>query len=119
MYLLNIIQQIIQSQCFKTILTILGVISKNTKEWIRMNLCTNQANYTTNSQTHATTDARIVNDKLSKQGMMTADNQYHHTHIKNQFYQIQLQKVISTAIIVIPHVLTGRLRRHLRHIRRR
>ena len=45
MYLLNITQQIIQSRRFKAILTILGVISKNTKEWIRMKLRTNQANY--------------------------------------------------------------------------
>ena len=30
-YLLNILQQIIQSQRFKNILTILGVFSKNTK----------------------------------------------------------------------------------------
>ena len=65
MYLMNIIQQIIQSQRFKAILTILGVVSKNTKEWICMNLRTNQAKYTTNSQVHATTDARIVNDKPS------------------------------------------------------
>ena len=37
-YLLNIIQQIIQSQRLKAILTILGVASKNTKEWILASL---------------------------------------------------------------------------------
>ena len=67
MYLLNIIQQIIQSQRFKAILTILGVISKNGKEWIRTNLRNNQANYTTNSLVHAGTNTRIVNDKPSNQ----------------------------------------------------
>ena len=80
MYLLNIIEPIIESRKFKAILTILGVISKDTKEWIRMNLRTNQANYTTNSQTHATTNARIMNDKPSNQGVKTADNQCHNTH---------------------------------------
>ena len=44
MYLLNIIQQIIQSRRFKAMLTILRVVSKNTKEWICMNLCNTQAN---------------------------------------------------------------------------
>ena len=42
-YLLNIIQQIIQSQRFKAMLTILKVVSKDTKEWICMNLCNTQA----------------------------------------------------------------------------
>ena len=79
-YLLNIIQQIIQSQRFKAILTILGVVSKNAKEWIYMKLRTDQANYATNSQVHATTDARIVNDKPSNQGVKTADDQCHNTH---------------------------------------
>ena len=57
MYLLNIIQQIIQSQRFKAMLTILRVVYKNMKEWICMNLCTTQANYTTNSLVHAATNA--------------------------------------------------------------
>ena len=45
-----------------------------------MNLRTTQANYTTNPQVHATTDARIVNDKPSNQGVKTADDQCHNTH---------------------------------------
>ena len=40
------------------------------------------------------------------------------TYIKNRFYQIQLQKVISTTITVTLYVLTGRLKRHLKLIRR-
>ena len=47
MYLLNIIQQIIQSRRFKTILTIFGAVSKSMKEWICINLRTDQANYST------------------------------------------------------------------------
>ena len=62
-YLLNIIQQIIQSRRFKAILTILGVVSKNIKEWIRMNLRTDQVNYVTKSLGHNTTDTRIRNNK--------------------------------------------------------
>mmetsp|Transcript_55032 Transcript_55032/g.61536 ORF Transcript_55032/g.61536 Transcript_55032/m.61536 type:complete len:406 (+) Transcript_55032:52-1269(+) len=80
MYLLNIIQQIIQSRRFKAMLTILKVVSKNTNEWICMNLGTTQANYTTNSLVHATTDARIMNDKPSNQGVKTANDQCHNTH---------------------------------------
>ena len=79
-YLLKIIQQIIRSQRFKAELTILGVVSKNTKEWICMNLRTNQTNYATNSQVHATTNARILNDKPSNQGVKRADDQCHKTH---------------------------------------
>ena len=62
-YLLTIIQQIIQSQRFKDILTILGVVSNHTKEWIHMNLRTDQVNYTTKSQVHTTTDPRIAEYK--------------------------------------------------------
>ena len=79
-YLLNILQHIIQSQRFKAMLTILKVVSKNTKEWICMNLCTTKANYTTNSQVDAAMDARMVNDKPSNQGVKTADDQCHNTH---------------------------------------
>ena len=45
-----------------------------------MNLRTDQANYTTNSQVHATDDARIVNDKPSNQGVKTANDQCYNTH---------------------------------------
>ena len=50
------------------------------EEWISMNLCNNQANYNTNLLIPATTDARIVNDKPSNQGLKTADDQCHNTH---------------------------------------
>ena len=45
-----------------------------------MNLHTNQANYTTNLQTHVTTNTKIVNDKPTNQGVKTADNQCHNSH---------------------------------------
>ena len=77
---MNIIQQIIQSRRFKDILTILEVVSENTKEWIYMNLCATQTNHTTNSLVHTATDARRVNDKPSNQGVKTADDQCHNTH---------------------------------------
>ena len=79
-YLLNILQQIIQSRRFKDILTILEVVSKNTKEWIRINLCTDQVNYTTKSQVHTTTNARIAKNKSINQGGKIADDQCHNTH---------------------------------------
>ena len=79
-YLLNILQQIIQSRRFKDILTILGVVSKNTKEWIHMNLRIDQVNYTTKSQVHTTTDTRIAKNKSTNQGVKTANDQCHNTH---------------------------------------
>ena len=79
-YLLNIIKQIIQSQRLKAILTILGVVSKNTKEWIHMNLRTDQVNYVTKSQVHTTTDARIANDKSTNQEVKTVEDQCHNKH---------------------------------------
>ena len=45
-----------------------------------MNLCTTQANHTTNSLVHAATDVRRVNDKPSNQGVNTADDQCHNPH---------------------------------------
>ena len=45
-----------------------------------MNLRTDQVNYTTKSQVHTTTDARIANNKLINQGVKTADDQCHNTH---------------------------------------
>ena len=60
-------------------LTILRVVSKNMKEWICMNLCNTQANYTTNSLVYATSNARIMNDKPSNQGVKTANDQCHNT----------------------------------------
>ena len=45
-----------------------------------MNLRTNQVNYTTNSQTHVTTNARIMINKPSNQGVKTAYDQYQDTH---------------------------------------
>ena len=87
-YLLNIIQQIIQSRMLKTILTILGVASKNTTEWIHMNLRTDQVNYTTKSEVYTTTDARIANNKSTNQGVKTADNQYHNIHQESMISNI-------------------------------
>ena len=80
MYLLSIIQQVIQSRRFKAILTTLKFVSKNTKGWICMNVCNTWANYTTNLLVHATTNARIVNDKPSNQGVKTANDQCHNPH---------------------------------------
>ena len=45
-----------------------------------MNLRIDQANYATNSQVHATTDDRIVNDKSSNQRVKTANDQCHNIH---------------------------------------
>ena len=79
-HLLNTLQQIIQSQRFKHVFIILRDVSKNTKEWIRMNLCTDQINYTTESQVHTTTNTITATNKLMKQGVYTKDVQSHSSH---------------------------------------
>ena len=79
-YLLNIIQQIIQSQRMKAILTILGVTFENMKVWICKNLRNDQVNYATKSQVHTTTDTRIANNTSTNQGVETANDQYHKLH---------------------------------------
>ena len=104
MYLLNIIQQIIQSRRFKAMFTILRVISKNTKEWICMNLRTNQAYYATNSKVHATTNARILNDKPSNQGVKMADDQCHNTHQESI-----LSNTVTECDIYNKHSYTSRI----------
>ena len=79
-YLLNILQQIIQSQKFRNIFPILRGISKKTKEWIRGNLHTDQINYTTDSQVHTTTNARIATNELMNQGVYTRSVQCYSLH---------------------------------------
>ena len=79
-YLLNILQQIIQSRRFKDVFIILGDVYKNTKEWIRGNLRTDQINYTADTQVHTTTDARIVTNELMNQGVCTRGVQCYSSH---------------------------------------
>ena len=79
-YLLNKLQQIIESQRFKIIFTILGGVSKNMKEWIHGNLHTDQINYTTDSQVHITIDTRIATNELMNQGVCTMGVQCYSSH---------------------------------------
>ena len=60
--------------------TIWGGVFKNTKEWKCGNLRTDQINYTTNSQVHTTTDARIATNELMNQGVYTRGVQYYISH---------------------------------------
>ena len=115
-YLLNIIQQIIQSRRLNATLTILGTASKNTKEWICMNLRTNQVNYTTNSQVHTTTYNKIANNKSTNQGVKTANDQCHNIHLESILSNTVTESDIYNNYRYIPHILTGRLRRQLRPI---
>ena len=79
-YLLNILQQSIQSQRLKNIFAILGGVSKNMKEWIRGNLRTDQINYTTNSQLHTTDNAKIATNELMNQGVSARGVQCYSSH---------------------------------------
>ena len=78
-YLSNILHQIIQSQRFNNVFTILGGASKNMKEWICGNLRTDQINYITDSQVHTTTNNKIVTNELVNQGVYTMGVQYYNT----------------------------------------
>ena len=89
-YLLNILQQIIQSQRFKNVFIILRGISKNTKELIRGNLHTDQINYTTDSQVHTTTNARIATTELMNRGMYTRGVQCYSSHQESILHPSEL-----------------------------
>ena len=80
-----------------------------------MNLRADQANYATNSQVHATTNVRIVNDKQSNQGGKTADDQCQNTHqesiLSNTVTESDMYKNYSYTSCI-----NWGLRRHLRPI---
>ena len=76
-YLLNTIQHMIQSRRLKVILVILGVVYDNTKDWIRINLHTDQVNYDNKSQAYTTTCVRTTSRKSINQGVEITDDQCH------------------------------------------
>ena len=86
-------------------------------DWIHSNLHIDVIKYMTDSHVYTSNDVIQVMNELMKQGVsQTVFNST--THIMHQLYQIYLQKVISTINTVMHHLLTGRLRRHLKPIQR-
>ena len=57
-YILNKLQQIIQSERLKNIFTVLEGAFKNMNDWICNNLDTDLTKYITDSQMHTTNDTR-------------------------------------------------------------
>ena len=114
-YLPNIIQRMIQSQRLQGILTTLGIVYKNTKVWIHINLRIDQVSYDNQSQVHSTTNVRTTNSKSTNQGVKKVDNQCHNIQQESILLNTVTESDISP-ITVIPHGLTGWLRKYLRHI---
>ena len=75
-----ILQQIIQSQRFMKVSTILKGVLKNMVKWLNISLPTNLTNYNTDHQEHATNDTRGVNYTLINQGVKTDIVKYYNTH---------------------------------------
>ena len=61
-YILNILQQLIQSQRLKNVFTVLEGAFKNMNDWIRSNLHTDLIKYITGSQVHTANYTRIKNE---------------------------------------------------------
>ena len=75
-YILIILQQIIQSQRFKNVSTVLKGVLKNMIEWLNISLHTDLTKYITDQQEHTTNDTRKAKNKFINQGVKTADVQY-------------------------------------------
>ena len=82
-YLLNIIQQIIQSQRFKKVPTTLKIVLKNMTKWFNSNPHINLTKYVTDNQKHINNDTDKEWYKLVNQGVKTTNNQYYITHQKS------------------------------------
>ena len=72
-YILIILQQIIQSQRFKNVSTILKGVLKNIIKWLNISLHTDLTKYITDQQEHTANDTRKAKNELINQGVKTAD----------------------------------------------
>ena len=79
-YILIILQQIIQSQRFENISTVLKGALKNMIEWINSNIYTDLIKYITDQQGHTTNNTRRAKNELINQGVRTDGVQYYNTH---------------------------------------
>ena len=79
-YILNKLQQIIQSQRLKNIFTVVEEAFKTMSDWIHSNLHTDLNRYITDSQVHTTNDAIQVTNELMKQGMKLDSIQYYNKY---------------------------------------
>ena len=79
-YLSNILQQIIQSQRFKKVSTVLKGVLKNMIKWLDSSLHTNLTKHITDHQEHTNNDTGKEKNKLIAQGVKTANNQYYNTY---------------------------------------
>ena len=72
----------------------MGGVYKNTKEWIRGNLRTDQINYTTESQVHTIINDRITTNELMNQGVCTKGVQCYNSHQESILSNIGTESVI-------------------------
>ena len=79
-YILIILQQIIQSQRFENISTVLKGALKNTIKWMNSNIHIDLIRYVTDPQDPATTNTRRAKNELIYQGVKTEGVQYYNTH---------------------------------------
>ena len=79
-YILIILQQIILSQRFEKVSTVLKEVLKNMVKWLDISLPTDLIEYTNNPQKHTTNNTRRAKSKLINQGVKTDGVQYYNTH---------------------------------------
>ena len=79
-YLLNIIQQIIQSQRFKKVSIARKKALKNVTDWSDSNPHINLTKYINHCQEHTNNDTYKERYKLINQGVKTTNDQYYITH---------------------------------------
>ena len=94
---------------------ILKGILKNMIKWLDISLPTDLTKYDTDHQERTTNNTRRAKNELINQGVKTTD-----FHFYNTYQESILSNIVTESNIydVITHVLTGRLRRHLKPIRR-
>ena len=79
-YILNILEQLTQSQRLKNICTVLEGVFKNINEWICNNLHTDSIKYITDPQVHTTNNTRRATNELMNQGVKTDGIQCYNTY---------------------------------------
>ena len=79
-YILIILQQIIQSQRFENVCTVLKGALKNVIEWINSNLHADLIKYITDPQEHITNNTRRAKSELINQGVKTDGVKHYNTY---------------------------------------
>ena len=96
-YILNILQQLNQSQRLKNIFTVLEGVFRNMNEWMCNNLHTDIIKFITDSQVHTANDTRRATNELMNHRVKTDNIQY-----CNTYQELILLDIVTESDILKP-----------------